>query len=96
LPVFRQPVLLRFLQLQQEKPITMADLLFNPITLTFLLVLFVSATFTFTTIILWLVIAYFKSNLRTTYFEHRDRILSTIEYTENEVPVLLGFFHPYW
>lgn len=74
----------------------MADLLFNPITLTFLLVLFISATFTFTTIILWLVIAYFKSNLRATYFEHRDRILSTIEYTENEVPVLLGFFHPYW
>ncbi|CAM0136227.1 asparagine-linked glycosylation protein [Umbelopsis sp. WA50703] len=73
----------------------MADLLLNPITLTFLLVLFVSASFTFTTIVLWIVIAYFKSNLRATYFEHRDQTLTRINYTQNEVPVLLGFFHPY-
>jgi len=73
----------------------MADLLFNPITLTFLLVVFISASFTFTTIILWLIIAYFKSILRATYFEHRDQTLARIQYTENEVPVLLGFFHPY-
>jgi hypothetical protein len=79
-----------------EEQANMADLLLNPITLTFLLVLFVSASFTFTTIVLWIVIAYFKSNLRATYFEHRDQTLTRINYTQNEVPVLLGFFHPYW